>query len=251
MDLGTEVPLIPCLSLDQIRGRWMFKGFVFDVEGTLVDSVPQTLRSMQDALERSGYRVPIQTLQLYSGLDADQTVQLAVPDASERERLAIASDQSEIYAREYLSSVKPFERVRDVLETLARQGGLIAIATDCKGPAFRRYRSLLDADEFIAVTACGDDVEHGKPDPRLVGTALRRLDLPASQAVVVGDTPYDAEAALDAGTQVAGVLTGGFSEKVLRQAGCFAVGRDLRALLPTLLVGEATDRQQSDWLRSA
>ena len=64
----------------------MFSGFIFDVEGTLVDSVPQNLRSLQDALERSGYRIPYQTLQLYSGLDGDQTLQLAIPEASEEER---------------------------------------------------------------------------------------------------------------------------------------------------------------------
>jgi hypothetical protein len=64
----------------------MFFGFVFDVEGTLVDSVPQNLRSLQDGLERCGYRLPYQTLQLYSGLDGDQTLQLLTPQASERER---------------------------------------------------------------------------------------------------------------------------------------------------------------------
>jgi beta-phosphoglucomutase-like phosphatase (HAD superfamily) len=60
----------------------MFEGFIFDVEGTLVDSVAQNLRSLQDALEKSGHRITIQTLRLYSGLDGDQALQLAVPKAS-------------------------------------------------------------------------------------------------------------------------------------------------------------------------
>jgi hypothetical protein len=68
-----------------MRGYWMFEEFIFDVEGTLIDSVLQNQRSLQDALEKSGYRIPIQTLRIYSGLDGDQTLQLAVPDASERE----------------------------------------------------------------------------------------------------------------------------------------------------------------------
>jgi phosphoglycolate phosphatase-like HAD superfamily hydrolase len=92
----------------------------------------------------------------------------------------------------------------------------------------------LEADEFISATACGDDVEHGKPDPLLIGTALRKLGLSASQAVVVGDTPYDAEAGLETGTMAAGVLTGGVSAAALSQAGCFAVANDLNALLPSL-----------------
>ena len=147
----------------------MFEGFIFDVEGTLLDSVSQNQRSLQDALEKSGYRVPIQTLRLYSGLDGDQTLQLVVPDASGRERIAILEDRRKIYERDYLPSVRPLEGVRDVLRILVECGGRIALATDCKGVSFTRHMSLLDAGDYIAVTACGDDLEHGKPDPRLVG----------------------------------------------------------------------------------
>lgn len=230
----------------------MLEGFVFDVEGTLVDSVSQNLRSLQDALERSGCRIPIQALQLYSGLDGAQTLQIAIPDASEAERLAILEDQREIYERDYLPSVKPFEGVRDVLRILVEKGGRIALATDCKGHAFRHYMSLINAADLIAATACGDDVDHGKPDPRLVGIALRKLGLAGPQVIMVGDTPYDAEAGLEAGTRAAGVLTGAFTEKVLSEAGCFAVGRDLLSLLPNLLSGRGSqDDRQSDWLRSA
>jgi phosphoglycolate phosphatase-like HAD superfamily hydrolase len=69
---------------------------------------------------------------------------------------------------------------------------------------------------------------------------------------MIGDTPYDAEAGIEAGTNVAAVLTGGFTDCTLRQAGCFAVARDLRALLPSLLFDESgPELRQSDWLRSA
>lgn len=229
----------------------MFSGFIFDVEGTLVDSVPQNLRSLQDALVRAGYRVPYQTLQLYSGLDGEQTLQLAIPEASEKERQEILKDQGAIYEREYLPEVKAFDGVRDVFRALTVAGGRIALATDCKGQPFQRYLSLLKADDYIAATACGDDVEHGKPDPRLVGIALRKLRLPGSEAVMIGDTPYDAEAGLEASTKAGGVLTGGFPKDTLLQAGCFAVAQDVKRLLPGLLRGEATAGDQTDWLRSA
>jgi len=215
----------------------MFSGFIFDVEGTLVDSVTQNLKSLQDALERFGCRAAYETLHLYSGLDGDQTLQLVVPSAGEQERQEILKMQGAIYEREYLPSVKSFDGVRDVFRELTERGGRIALATDCKGPAFKRYLSLLSADEFITATACGDDVEHGKPDPRLVGTALHKLGIPASQAVMVGDTPYDAEAGLEAGTKAVGVLTGGFTPEVLSRAGCFAVAMDLVSLLPSLESG--------------
>jgi phosphoglycolate phosphatase-like HAD superfamily hydrolase len=216
----------------------MFTGFIFDVEGTLVDCVPQTLKSLQEALERFGHQVPHNTLQLYSGLDGDQTLQLVVPDADESARRDILKTQNTIYEEKYLGGVRPYDGVRDVFGSLVQRGGRIALATDCKGPELKHYLSLLDVDKFISAVACGDDVEHGKPDPRLVGMALRKLKLPGSQAVMIGDTPYDAEAAIEAGASAACVLTGGFSSEALLEAGCFAVSDDLRALLPSLQRGE-------------
>lgn len=230
----------------------MFSGYIFDVEGTLVDSVPQNLRSLQDALERHGYRVPYQTLQLYSGLDGDQALQLILPEITEGERVEMLDEKSTIYERHYLASVKPFDGVRDVFKSLSDVGGRVALATDCKGRAFKRYMSIIDADNFIAATACGDDVEHGKPDPRLVGMALRKLALPAARCVMIGDTPYDAEAGLEAGTKAAGVLTGGFGFDVLSEAGCLAVANDLAGLVKNLLLGDETLLlDQPDRLRSA
>jgi phosphoglycolate phosphatase-like HAD superfamily hydrolase len=96
---------------------------------------------------------------------------------------------------------------------------------------------LLNVDDLIDSIACGDDVEHGKPDPRLVGLALRKLEVPGGQAVMIGDTPYDAEAALGAGTSAAGLLTGGFAREALVGAGCFVVAKELEDLLSCLESG--------------
>lgn len=219
----------------------MFKGFIFDVEGTLVDCVPQNLTSLQEALERFGHQVPYNTLQLYSGLDGDQTLRLVVPDSDESVRKSILKTQGTIYEEKYLDGVQPFDGVRDIFRSLIEQGGRIALATDCKGPVLKHYLSLLNVEEFISATACGDDVEHGKPDPRLVGMALKKLKLPGPQAVMVGDTPYDAEAAVEAGAFAAGVLTGGFSREVLLAAGCLAVADDLLSLKSRLERGEPVE----------
>jgi phosphoglycolate phosphatase-like HAD superfamily hydrolase len=124
--------------------------------------------------------------------------------------------------------------VREVFLALTGEGGRIALATDCKGATLWHYLSLLAADDLIDSLACGDDVEHGKPDPRLVGLALRKLQVPAAQAVVIGDTPYDAEAASGAGAASAGVLTGGFSKETLLQAGCLSVAQEVRDLVSYL-----------------
>jgi len=200
-----------------------FSGYIFDVEGTLVDSVRQNLLSLQESLADFGIAAPYDLLQLYSGLDGDQTLQLIAPDLDADERKRVLEAQGKLYERKYLESVKPFNGVRGVLERLTKRGGRIALATDCKGPELKHYLSLLDIDDLIDSLACGDDVEHGKPDPRLVGLAVRKLGVPAGQAVMIGDTPYDAEAAYAAGTAAAGVLTGGFSKEALTEAGALSL----------------------------
>jgi HAD superfamily hydrolase (TIGR01549 family) len=211
-----------------------FASYIFDVEGTLVDCVPQTLLSLQQALADAGVTVPYETLQLYSGLDGDQTLQLVAPDLDAGERKRVMRAQAKLYEAKHLKGVRAFHGVRGVFEALRSSGGKIALATDCKDPELKYYLSLLNVTDLIDAMACGDDVKHGKPDPRLVGLALQKLDASASHTVMIGDTPYDAEAALGAGTAAAGLLTGGFAKEALVEAGCFAVAKDLRELLPFL-----------------
>jgi HAD superfamily hydrolase (TIGR01549 family) len=233
----------------------VFRGYIFDVEGTLVDSVAQNLCSLDEALRGFGFEVPKESLQLYSGLDGDQTLQIILPDVDVTERRAILEVQSKFYEEKYLYGIRPFTGVRDVFASLTAQSGRIALATDCKGPALKHYLSILKVDDVVAAMACGDDVEHGKPDPRLVGIALRKLGLPASETVMIGDTPYDAEAGLEAGISACGVLTGGFTHTALIEAGCFVVAEDLSTLLPELqsrrpLTPRAT-KQESSVLKMA
>jgi HAD superfamily hydrolase (TIGR01549 family) len=211
-----------------------FAGYIFDVEGTLVDCVPQDLLSRQETLADFGILVPYETLQLYSGLDGDQTLQLVAPNLDSGERKKVLKAQSKLYEAKYLGSVKAFTGVRDVFEALTKGRGRIALATDCRGPELKHYLSLLNVTDLIDAVACGDDVEHGKPDPRLVGVALRKLGVSAGQAVMIGDTPYDAEAARAAGAAAAGLLTGGFAKEALAEAGCFVVASDLRELVTGL-----------------
>jgi phosphoglycolate phosphatase-like HAD superfamily hydrolase len=145
-----------------------------------VDSVPQNLLSLQDALRELGVNVEYDVLQLYSGLDGDQTLQLVAPNLEGGERKKVLEVQAELYEGNYLGSVKAFPALRDVFEALTKAGGRIALATDCKGPELKHYLSLLNVTDLIDAMACGDDVEHGKRDPRLVGLALRKLAVPAA-----------------------------------------------------------------------
>jgi beta-phosphoglucomutase-like phosphatase (HAD superfamily) len=112
-------------------GSRYVSGYIFDVEGTLVDTVPQSLRSLQEALERAGFAIPYATLQLYSGLDDDQTLQIIGLSLESEQRQEILRAHAKIYETKYLHGVKAFGGVREVFETLTARGGKIALATEC------------------------------------------------------------------------------------------------------------------------
>jgi phosphoglycolate phosphatase-like HAD superfamily hydrolase len=210
-----------------------FAGYILDVEGTLVDCVPQQLLSWQEALRIVGLRVPYSSLQLYAGLDGGQILDLVAAGISAGERTRVLEIRCQIYEAIYLPDIKAVPGAHEAVQALAMRGKL-ALATDCKGPELRHYRMLLDIDPYLFAIACGDDVEYGRPDPRFVGTALRKLGLPAGKTLMIADTPYDAEAAHDAGVMAAGVLSGGFAAKVLAEAGCVAIADRIFELVTRL-----------------
>jgi HAD superfamily hydrolase (TIGR01509 family) len=212
----------------------MFSGYIFDVEGTLIDCVPQTLLSIQATLKDWGILTPYETLQLCSGLDGDETLSIVAPRLNPQERKRLKEADGRRYEEFYLPKVKAFTGVRDVFEAIRSEGGTIALATDCKGAPLKHYLSLLAVDDLIDQVACGDDVEKGKPDPELVLLALEKLDLPSARTVMIGDTPYDTQAAIASGVASIGLLSGGFARNALLEAGALDVLEQIGALKSVL-----------------
>ena len=219
-----------------------FSGMIFDIEGTLIDCIPQNLRSWQETLSSFGMTVSFEVLQLYSGMDGDDMLQILAPDMDKKLRNRALEAEGKNFQARYLQSVRPFAGIRNLFETIKREGGKIAIATDCTDPVLRHYRAVLGVDDLIDVIACGEDVEEGKPSPKLVRLAAQRLDLDPARVVMTGDTPYDAEAARGAGVTAFGVLTGGFSQATLKDAGCLAAIKEVGEMRGFLANSEKTPR---------
>jgi phosphoglycolate phosphatase-like HAD superfamily hydrolase len=213
-----------------------FDGMIFDIEGTLIDCVPQNLRSWQETLSSFGMTVPLEVLQLYSGMDGDDMLQILAPDMDKKARKRALEAEGNNFQGRYLMFVRAFAGVRRLFEDVKREGGKIAIATDCKDPVLRHYRFVLGVDDLIDVIACGEDVEEGKPSPKLVCLAAQRIGLVPTRVVMTGDTPYDAEAARGAGISALGVLTGGFSQTALKEAGCFAAIKEVGEMQKSLAI---------------
>jgi phosphoglycolate phosphatase-like HAD superfamily hydrolase len=202
----------------------MSAAYIFDVEGTLIDCVPIILRSWNETLAEFGLSVPSAHLQRLSGMDGDEMLAALVPGLGKHARKKILTAQGERYRAAYLPRVRAFSGVRAAFSAIKARGGRIALATDCQRDELNRYRSLMKVDDLIDAIACGDEVSKGKPEPGLVEMALDHLGgTPPEFATMIGDTPFDAQAALSAGVPAWGVLSGGHPRSSLIDAGCSLV----------------------------
>lgn len=206
--------------------------FIFDVEGTLVDCVPQVLTSWTMVLADWHLATSPEKLAVRSGMDPNDMLAELLPELNEGDRKAIVKRQGEEYRTGFLSSARAFPQARDLLFEVKRRGWRVGLATTCDATELAYYRKLVDANKAIDAVACGEDVPRGKPHPDLFNLALKRLGV--ESGIAVGDTPYDAIAARAAGMHAIGLLTGGFSEAVLREAGCVDIFDDPAGLLSAL-----------------
>jgi len=130
-----------------------------------------------------------------------------------------------------MPEIKAIPGCRPLLEHLLRDGKKIALASSAKEDELAKYKQIAGIEDLINAETSSDDAEKSKPDPDIFQAALKRLGMNPDECLAVGDTPYDAEAAGKIGLRTIGVLSGGWTEHDLRQAGCIAVYRDVAHLL--------------------
>jgi HAD superfamily hydrolase (TIGR01509 family) len=132
----------------------------------------------------------------------------------------------------YLHRIRPFPAVRELFQRVIADGKAIALASSAKEDELEQYKKIANIGDLLDVETSSDDAEKSKPHPDIFCAALAKLDSARpEQVIVVGDTPYDAEAAAKAGLRTVGLLCGGWSEDELRRAGCVAVFKDPADLL--------------------
>jgi phosphoglycolate phosphatase-like HAD superfamily hydrolase len=204
---------------------------MFDVEGTLVDCVHETLKCWQRTFAEFGFEFALSDLQRYSGCDPDDMMKALLPEP-ECERLAstLKKRHGKRYRNECLPKVKAFPGVRALFERLAAAGCPRTLVTSCARDELEHYMKLMRIGDLVACVACGEEVDRQKPHPDLIDLALTKNGSPATRAIMVGDTPFDAAAAQAAGVPAIGLLCGGFSSSALRAAGCKGTYRDPRHL---------------------
>jgi HAD superfamily hydrolase (TIGR01549 family) len=209
------------------------KAVIFDVDGTLVDSVDLHARAWQEALAHFGKRFDFERVRSQIGKGGDQLMPVFLTqDELEEFGEELEEYRGELFKREYLPRVRGFPSVRELFLRVKDEGLQIALASSAKADELKTYKKIADIEDLVEEETSSDDAEKSKPHPDIFEAALSRLgDIRPSEAVVVGDTPYDAEAAGKAGLQTIGLLSGGFPEEDLRAAGCAAIYRDPADLL--------------------
>jgi HAD superfamily hydrolase (TIGR01509 family) len=139
-----------------------------------------------------------------------------------------------VYYQPSKARLRPFARGRELLDILAQRGFVVVLATSAPEDELKALRATLQVEEAIAVVTSAADVGTAKPAPDIVEVALERAGTSAVDAVMIGDTVWDVEAAARAGVSCIGLLSGGISEGELRGAGAIAVYADVTGLLDDL-----------------
>jgi HAD superfamily hydrolase (TIGR01509 family) len=208
------------------------KAVIFDIDGTLVDSVDLHAQAWQMAFDKFGKKVSFGAIRRQIGKGADQLL----PVFFSKDRLDQFGDElngyrSTLFKQEYLPSVKAFPKVRELFERIKQDGRQIALASSAKDDELEAYKKIAQIADLIETETSSGDVKKSKPYPDVFATALKELGIATDQVIAVGDTPYDAEAAAKINLRAIGLLCGGWNEEELRRAGCMAIYQDPADLL--------------------
>ncbi len=206
---------------------------IFDIDGTLIDSVDAHAEAWVVAFKQFGYTVGFEEMKQKIGKGGEFVIEdVFSPEEVEAKGEQIHSFRSQYYHDNFLKQVQPLPKVRELFERIREDGLRILLATSAQPESAEHYIELLGVKDLIEGCTTTGDVKKAKPNPDIFETVLAKLDgITADQVIVVGDSPYDAEAAAKAFLQTVGVLTGGFSEEQLKSAGCIAIYKDPADLL--------------------
>jgi HAD superfamily hydrolase (TIGR01509 family) len=210
----------------------MIRGVILDLDGTLVDSNELHVRAWHETFRHFGKDIPLERLREQIGKGGDQYLPEFLNDREVREfGDEMDKYRGRVFQKKYLPQVKPFPKVRELVERLRADGKKIALASSGKDAEVQHYEKLLKITSLVDCRTTADQVAHSKPKPDVFLATLHLLKLPVSEAIAVGDTPYDIDAAKKIGLPVIGLLCGGFPEEVLRDEGAAAIFRDPADLL--------------------
>ncbi len=210
----------------------MIEAVLCDIDGTLVQSNWLHAAAWKDAFAAVGIEVELEELRRQIGKGGDELIPVFVPwwrrSAIEE---PLKTYRKYIFQQDYLHKVEALPSVREFLLRLKQAGIRLSLASSADKDDLEIYMKIANMEDLIEESSSADDTERAKPHPDIFEATLKKLSLPASKVLALGDTPYDAEAAGKAGMATIGVRTGGWSSEELIEAGCIEVYADVTELL--------------------
>jgi HAD superfamily hydrolase (TIGR01509 family) len=197
----------------------VIKAILFDIDGTLVDSNDAHAYAWVEAFGEAGITVDFGSVRRCIGMGGDKlmpTVSGLAEDSARGQR--IAARRMEIFKAKHLPTLEPFPGARDLVAAVKARGLTAVAASSAKKDELKALLQVAGADSLLDAATSSDDAEESKPDPDIVHAALTRAKAQAKQAMMIGDTPYDVEAATRAGVAVIAFRCGGWDDIDLRGA---------------------------------
>jgi HAD superfamily hydrolase (TIGR01509 family) len=205
---------------------------ILDIDGTLVDTNYHHAVAWYRALRQYGHTAPLYQIHRLIGMGGDQFVKSIASEEFDEEHGDEARTAEKILYMELIDEVAPLEGARRLIETLKDRGHAVVLASSAKANEVDHYLDLLDVRELVDGWTTSADVEATKPEPDLVAAAVEKAG--GGDAVMVGDSIWDCEAAKRAGVPTLAVLTGGFSREELIEAGATEVFETMPELIDAL-----------------
>jgi HAD superfamily hydrolase (TIGR01549 family) len=195
------------------------KGVIFNMDGTLIDSNEAHVQAWLEAFQKEGFEVRAEQVRPLIGMGGDNLVETLLgisPDDPKSKALSEAWKES--FQQNYLANVQPFPKVRELFQHMKNVGLRMVIASSAKKDILEPLLEKLNVKEFIGGATSADDAERSKPEPDLIEAALDKLGLEPREVAMIGDTPYDVQAASKAHVRTIAFRSGGFSDEDLAGA---------------------------------
>jgi HAD superfamily hydrolase (TIGR01509 family) len=206
------------------------RAVLLDVDGTLVDSNDAHAASWQAALEQFGHRVAFARVRALIGKGGDKLIQELVGiDVESATGQQIEKLRGQLFTREYLPKLRPFPRVRELLLRLREDNLCLVVATSAKSADMDALLEITGAQDLVHERTSADDANNSKPDPDIIHAALKQARANPSESLMLGDTPYDIQAASRAGVRTVALRCGGWQDDDLQ--GAVAIYQDAADLL--------------------
>lgn len=196
------------------------RGVLLDNDGTLVLSNDAHAQAWVDAFEEQGYAVPYETVRPLLGMGGDKLLPTVVPGLSSQEGVgkSIADRRMAIFLDRYAPGLQPAPAARELVQHMAAAGLRLIVASSAKPAELDVLLAHAQVADLLPERTTAADAEESKPAPDIVAVALKRSGLPADQTLLLGDSPYDIEAASKIGVGVIALRCGGFSDGDLKGA---------------------------------